>query len=420
MLDRKFIRDNPEVVRDAIAKKNVDLDLDRLLELDGESRALTTKVDALQGQRKSIAKDFRDLDDKQRAEHQERSQALSAELAAAKLELAEVDDRLRDLLLMTPGIPWEGAPIGAGEAENKFIGAWGEPRSFDFEPRSHIDILENRGWVDFERARNASGERSYVLMRDAVLLERALHSFALDLLVDAGYLLASVPSLVRERALVGSGMFPKGREETYELVGEQDFLAGTGEVALVGMHADEILDHTSLPLAYAAWSPCFRSEIGSAGRDVRGLIRVHQFQKVEQFVICEADDGTSAQWHARLVETAEQLLRLLQLPYEIVECSTGDMGLGKFRMNDINTWFPSLGMYRETHSASTLHEWQARRANIRYRDAQGKVRFAHTLNNTAVATPRLLAAFIENHQDEDGRVAIPDPLRRYLGGRTVL
>jgi seryl-tRNA synthetase len=296
----------------------------------------------------------------------------------------------------------------------------GEPPRFEFEPLDHVALLEVRGWAEFARARNVSGERAYALSGDAVLLERALLSFGLDLMVRRGFTPISVPSLVREAALIGTGMFPKGREETYELPADDLFLAGTAEVALVGLHSGEILDKAQLPRLYGGISPCFRREIGSAGRDVRGLIRVHQFEKVEQFVICEADEAESARWHQALMDSAEQVLQELNLAYEVVECCTGDMGLGKFRMNDINTWFPSLQSFRETHSCSTLHEWQARRANLKYRDTDGTVRHAHTLNNTAAATPRLLAALIENHQTADRKIAVPPVLQPYLQGRAVL
>ena len=253
-----------------------------------------------------------------------------------------------------------------------------------------------------------------------VLLERAVHAYALDLLRDKDFTLVSVPSLVREEALIGTGQFPAHREETYAITADDLYLAGTAEVALVGFHSDEILDLKRLPVRYAGISPCFRRKPGSAGRDVRGLLRVHQFEKVEQFVICAADDAESDRWHEQLLGTAEQLLQGLGLAYEVVECSTGDMGAGKYRMNDINTWLPSLGAYRETHSCSSLHDWQARRANIRYRDADGTVRFAYTLNNTAVATPRILAALVENLQTSEAQVRVPAVLRPYLGGRELL
>src|SRR6202007_193880 len=243
---------------------------------------------------------------------------------------------------------------------------------------------------------------------------------ALDLLRGKDFTLVSVPSLVRQEALIGTGMFPAHREETYAIPADDLYLAGTAEVALVGFHSGEILDHKRLPVRYAAISPCFRREAGSAGRDVRGLLRVHQFEKVEQFVICAADDAEFDRWHRALLGAAEHLLQGLGLHYEVVECATGDMGAGKYRMNDINTWFPSLGRFRETHSCSSLHDWQARRANVRYRDTDGTVKFAYTLNNTAIATPRLLAAVVENYQTADAQVKVSAVLRPYLGGRELL
>jgi seryl-tRNA synthetase len=337
-----------------------------------------------------------------------------------RAQLATERARLEALLLTVPALPWAGAPVGADDTANVVVRRWGEPPRFDFAALDHVELVQRRGWAEFGRARVAAGERAYALRGDLVLLERAVHSYALDLLRERGFTPIAVPSIVREEALVGTGMFPKGREEAYELAADGMFLAGTAEVALVGMHSGEILDHRELPLRYAGIAPCFRREIGSASRDVRGFFRVHQFEKVEQFVICAADEEESARWHALLLANAERILQDLGLAYEVVECSTGDMGLGKFRMNDINTWLPSLARYRETHSCSTLHDWQARRANIRYRDAAGTVRYAHTLNNTGVATPRLLAAILENHQTGDGRVRVPEVLAPYLGGRREL
>jgi seryl-tRNA synthetase len=283
-----------------------------------------------------------------------------------------------------------------------------------------VTLLERRNWAEFERARHAGGARAYALRGDAVLIERAMHSMAIDLLVGQGFELMSVSALVQENALIGTGFLPAHSEEIYQLEKDEMYLAGTSEVALVGLAASEVIDSRSLPLRYAGLSSCFRREIGSAGRDVRGLIRVHEFQKVEQFIICAPDAEESARWHARLLETSEQILRMLELPHQVVECCTGDMGLGKVRMNDINTWFPSLASFRETHSCSTLYDWQSRRAGIRYREVDGKIRFPYTLNNTAVATPRLLATFVENHQQPDATVSVPAALQPYLGGRTSL
>jgi seryl-tRNA synthetase len=419
MLDRRFIRDNPEAVKAAVRVKGIDLDVDELLRLDQSSRELQRELDEAQTQRKSFAREFARADEatreKLKAEHEEQD----LHLKSVREQLTGVNERLQALLLRTPMVPWTGAPVG-DESANVTIRTWGEQPAFDFEPKDHVELLESRDWAEFSRARKASGERAYALKGEMVLLERAMLSYALDYLIELGLMPISVPALVREEPLIGNGQFPAHREETYAIPADDLYLAGTAEVALVGLHAGEILDAKTLPIRYAGISPCFRREAGSAGRDVRGLLRVHQFEKVEQFVICRADDEESDQWHAELLDAAEHLLQGLGLAYQVVEISTGDMGAGKYRMNDIETWMPSLGAYRETHSCSSLHDWQARRASIRYRDTDGTVKFAYTLNNTAIATPRLLAALVENYQTADQKVHIPKVLRPYLGGRTEL
>jgi seryl-tRNA synthetase len=419
MLDRRFIRDNPEAVKAAVRVKGIDLDVDELLRLDQSSRELQRELDEAQTQRKSFAREFGRADEatreKLKAEHEEQD----LHLRSVREQLTDVNERLQALLLRTPMVPWTGAPVG-DESANVTIRTWGEQPAFDFEPKDHVELLESRDWAEFSRARKASGERAYALKGEMVLLERAMLSYALDYLIELGLMPISVPALVREEPLIGNGQFPAHREETYAIPADDLYLAGTAEVALVGLHAGEILDARALPIRYAGISPCFRREAGSAGRDVRGLLRVHQFEKVEQFVICRADDEESDQWHAELLDAAEHLLQGLGLAYQVVEISTGDMGAGKYRMNDIETWMPSLGAYRETHSCSSLHDWQARRASIRYRDTDGTVKFAYTLNNTAIATPRLLAALVENYQTADQKVQIPKVLRPYLGGRTEL
>ena len=420
MLDRREIRQNPDAVKDAVRVKGIDLDVDELLHLDAASRKLQHELDQAQARRKSSAREFAQADEARRAELRAEHAELEAHLRALRDQLAETTERLQALMLLTPMIPWPGAPVGADESANVTIRTYRTPPEFDFQPLDHVELLEKRDWADFTRARKVAGERAYALIGDLVRLERAVHSYALDLLRARDFTLVSVPSLVREEALIGTGQFPAHREETYAITADDLYLAGTAEVALVGFHSDEILDHKRLPIRYAGISPCFRREAGSAGRDVRGLLRVHQFEKVEQFVICAADAAESDRWHEQLLGTAEQLLQGFGLAYEVVECSTGDMGAGKYRMNDINTWMPSLGAYRETHSCSSLHDWQARRANIRYRDADGTVRFAYTLNNTAVATPRILAALVENFQTSEARVRVPAVLRPYLGGQELL
>jgi seryl-tRNA synthetase len=420
MLDKRFIRENPEAVQEAVRVKGLDLDVDELLELDQVTRRLTHERDEAQARRKSLARQFAKADEARRAELRTESEELDQHLSQLREQLNETSSRLQALMLLTPTIPWKGAPVGLDESANVTIKRWGTRPEFGFEPLDHVELLETRDWAEFARARKVAGERAYALKGDMVLLERALHSYALDVLTVREFTVVSVPSLVKEEALTGTGMFPSHREEIYALPADDLYLAGTAEVALVGLHSGEILDKKVLPIRYAGISPCFRREIGSASRDVRGLLRVHQFEKVEQFVICEADPEESDRWHAQLLDAAETLLQGLGLHYEVVECATGDMGAGKFRMNDINTWLPSLGTFRETHSCSSMHDWQARRANLRYRDTDGTIRFAYTLNNTAVATPRLLAALIENCQTADRQVRIPEPLRPYLGQRELL
>ncbi|MHB8246435.1 MAG: serine--tRNA ligase [Acidimicrobiales bacterium] len=420
MLDAKFIRDNQAAVRRAAEQKGVEFDVDEVVALSERVRQLQIKVDEGQRLRRELSNQFRGSDAATRAKLREQAGDNDETLKQDRSELALLRAELTGLLLLAPNIPWEGAPIGAGEVDNVVIREWGQRPTFDFDARDHVELLELRGWAEFERARKAAGDRAYALKAEGVLLERALHSLALDILIDQDFELISVPALVQREALVGTGFLPGHAEEIYYLEQDDLYLAGTAEVGLVGMSSNEVIDLDQLPRRYAGISPCFRREVGSAGRDVRGLLRVHQFEKVEQFVICAADAEESARWHSHLLNTAETILQQLELPYQVVETCTGDMGLGKFRMNDINTWFPSLGIYRETHSCSTLHDWQARRAGIRYRDGAGTVRFAHTLNNTAVATPRLLGALVENHQRSDGSVALPQALRGYLKGRELL
>jgi seryl-tRNA synthetase len=420
MLDRRFIRENPQAVKDAVRVKGIKLDVDELLSLDQASRDLQRELDGAQARRKSFAREFARSDEEARAQLAAEHAEQDSHLRKVRDELAGTNEKLQALLLLTPTVPWEGSPVGPDDSANVTIRTWGSQPVFDFEPKDHVELLESRGWAEFARARKVAGERAYALTGDMVMLERALLSYALDHLIEAGSTVISVPVLVREEPLTGTGQFPAHREETYAIPADDLYLAGTAEVALTGLHAGEILDLKQLPVRYAGISPCFRREAGSTSRDQRGLLRVHQFEKVEQWVMCAADDAESDRWHVEILGAAEHLLQGLGLPYQVVEVSTGDMGAGKYRMNDIETWFPSLGKFRETHSCSSLHDWQARRANLRYRDADGTVKFAYTLNNTAIATPRLLAALVENYQTADGKVTVPEVLRPFLGGRAEL
>ena len=420
MLDLKLIRSQPDLVRTAIQQKGVDLDLDRLLAVDTTARALTSETQELQTRRNQISGSFRGASKEEMTALREEARVVADRIKDVKVELDAANAELQELLYQVPNIPSPDAPVGPNADANVVIKQWGTPRSFDFTPLDHVDLLDKHGWADFERVVRVSGSRNYALKGDMVRLELALHLLMMERLSADGFTPITVPTLVREAALLGTGHFPAGRGDIYELPRDELFLAGTAEVALTGLHSGEILDEAQLPILYAGFAPCYRREAGSAGQDVRGLLRVHQFLKTEQYIICKADPEESVRWHARLLGASERMLQDLELPYQVVDCCTGDMGTGKFRMNDIETWVPTLGKYRETHSCSTLHDWQARRADIRYRDADGKVRFCHTLNNTGVATPRLLVPLLENHQLEDGRVRLPEVLRPLMGGREIL
>ena len=404
----------------AIRDKHVAVDLDALLALDHEIRGAKTVIEGLRASRNAISARFRDASPEERASLGAEAKAAGAEAGKLEGELASKEAALKGIMLRLPAIPWEGAPVGPNEDANVVIRTEGKRPRFDFDPVDHVALIEQNDWADLSRIVKVSGSRTYCLKGRLALLETRLMAWALEQVMADGFVPITVPAIANYAAFEGTGHFPGHEAEAYHIAEDGLYLAGTGEIALTSLHSGEIIERDKLPILYAGLSPCFRREAGSAGRDVRGLLRVHQFLKVEAYVICENDEALSAEWHARLLGIAERLLTLLEIPYQVIETSTGDMGLGKYRMNDLESWVPSLGKYRETHSCSTLHDWQARRADLRYRDAEGKVRFAHTLNNTALASPRILVPLIENHQLEDGRVRLPDAIRPLMGGDEFL
>ncbi|WP_216318062.1 serine--tRNA ligase [Deinococcus aestuarii] len=420
MLDLKFIRENAGTVKHAIEVKGVNLDLDDLLRLDRELVDLRQRVEALQTERNTNAKLVPKATPQERPALIQRGKDLAEEIKAQEPALRAHEEQLRQLLLRVPNIPLPSVPVGKDDSENVELRREGKLPEFTFPPLDHVEILERQGWADPERVARVSGSRSYLLKGDAVLLEMAVLMFAMDFLRGRGLTPLSTTALVRPETLVGSGHFPGGEDQVYKIEGDELMLAGTAEVPVNSLYAGEQLSLDQLPLAYAALSAAFRSEAGSAGRDVRGLIRVHEFRKVEQYVMCRADEAEGLRWFETLLENAEAMLRALELPYRVVQNCTGDMGAGKVLMYDIETWVPSEGLYRETHSCSYLGDWQARRTGLRYRDEHGKLVYAHTLNNTGIAAPRILVPLLENHQQEDGTVRVPAALRPYLGGREVL
>lgn len=420
MLDLKFIRENSEALKEAVKVKGEGLDVDALLALDLELTKLKTEAQELQTERNSHSKKIPKASKEERPKLIEEGKAIGAKLDALKPALSEKEEELLQLLYLVPSIPSPHAPIGASEEENLEVKLYGEKPNFTFKPLDHVEILEKNNWAEFEKIAKVAGSRSYSLRNDMVLLEMALHRLALEKLKAKGFTLVSTPSFSREEALIGTGHFPQGKDQVYHLPEDDLYLSGTAEVQLNSLHGGDMLNEDQLPILYAGYSPCFRREAGSYGRDVRGLIRVHQFMKVEQYIICKNDPEESMKWHKALLETSEEIVQELELPYRIVECCTGDMGTGKVRMYDIECWVPSEEKYRETHSCSELHDWQSRRTNTRYRDKDGKAQYVFTLNNTAIATPRIMVSFLECHQKEDGSIHIPEKLRPFMNGADSL
>lgn len=420
MLDLKFVRENPEIVRKAIEVKRVNLNLDDLLKADQAALDLRKKQQALQEEKNANAKKVPAASPADRPGFIERGKQISVELGAIGPEIEAADLALKQLLWMTPNIPAIDVPVGKDDTENVEAYKRGELPKFDFKPLDHVQLIDKHDWAELERIAKVSGSRMYALKNDLAMLEFALIHFALDALRAKGSTVITVPSLVREPALFGTGHFPTGRDQVYHLKEDDLYLSGTGEVPVNSLHSGEILKPEQLPLRYAAFSPCFRREAGSAGKDTRGLIRVHQFNKVEQFVFCRADVAEMEHWHKEILRTSEEIVEALEMPYRVLTVCTGDMGAGKFRMHDIEVYVPSEGVYRETHSCSSLTDWQSRRSNVRYRDTDDKVKFVYTLNNTAIATPRVLVPFLENHQTASGAVRIPAALQKYMGGRQFI
>jgi seryl-tRNA synthetase len=420
VLDIAYIRQNPEIVRAAIQNKRVELNLDALLEADKVRRESIVALDAKRARKNQIASLIPKAKPDERPALIQEAKDVRAEIERLEPVLTEANRRFDDLMLRVPSIPRPEVPIGKGEEDNVEIRKVGTPRAFDFTPKDHLELLETLGMVNLEGPRRFAGGRSYALVGDGALLELAVTRLAVDILVERGLTMVVPPVIVRERALVGTGFFPLGKEEAYSIPEDELFLVGTSEVPLVSMHADETLDLDALPLRYAGVSPCFRREAGAHGRDTRGLYRVHQFTKVEQVVFCPPDEAIAEKEHYQLLANAEAILHALEIPYRVAIACTGEIGLGQTRKHEVESWMPGRNTYSETHSCSTLGDFQARRSNIRVRLPDGSLGYPFTLNNTAVASPRILIPILENHQNADGSVTIPKALRKYLGGRERL
>jgi seryl-tRNA synthetase len=422
MLDLAFIRDHPDLIKEIARRRKTAVDVDALLALDAELRTTRRQADDLRAEQNRLNKEMRAAgkDQALRGELIARGKELAAELKRIEPAERDLDARLRELWLLVPNIPDETVPEGESEEDNVEVRRWGTPREFGFEPLDHVTLMQQSSMLDLERGVRVAGSRSYILKGDAVVLELGLLQFALDRVSQHGFTPLSVPAMAKEFCFIGNSQFPRGREQTYALPEDELFLVGTAEVSITGMHSGEILREQDLPIKYVAWSPSFRREAGTYGKDTRGIFRVHQFEKVEQYIICRADHQESVDWHEALLRNAEELAQALELPYRVVNTCVGDLGDAKVKGYDIETWIPSEGRYRETHSDSYFHDFQARRADLRYRDTEGHVHYVHTLNNTALASVRTIIALVEHHQQADGTITVPPALRPYVGGRERL
>jgi seryl-tRNA synthetase len=416
MLDIRFIREHPDLVQAGARKKRIDLDIRQLLELDEQRRSLIGKVESLKALRNKMSKEIPTLQGEARQAAIAQMRQVAEESRALEGPLREAEAAFEDLMLRVPNVPADDVPEGLTDADNVVIKTWGEPPHFDFTPRDHVELGERLDIIDIPRAVRLAGSRTYFLKNAGVLLEQAVLQFALHQMVRKGFTPLLVPHLVKDEAMVGTAYFPVGQEQTYRLPEDQVNLIGTAEVPVTAYHADEILRADELPRYYVGLSSCYRREAGTYGKDTRGLYRIHQFQKVEQVVLCVNDPAVSAQEHEHILHNAEEILQALHLPYRVVIVCGGDLGIPQVKKYDIETWMPSRQAYGETHSASKFHDFQARRLRLRYRDQDGTLRFMHTLNNTVIASPRILIPLLELNQRADGSVAIPEVLQPYMGG----
>ncbi|HEY4494728.1 MAG TPA: serine--tRNA ligase [Candidatus Paceibacterota bacterium] len=415
MLDIKFIRDNREIVQEAARKKRINFDVNKLLEFDDKRKELTQAIDSKKARQNKVGEEIVRGGMVEKEALIKEMQPLKEEIQKLEEELRTVMQEWQRLMISVPNIPDVSVPEGDDDSQNQEIKQWGEKQKFNFTPKNHIELMQNLDLVDFERGSKVSGFRGYFLKNDAVLLQFALWQFTQDFFSKKNFSQMMVPSLLKREIFLGTGYIPQGEDDLYKTQ-DGDYLSGTAEVATMGYFLDEILDKKDLPKKIISFSPCFRREAGAHGKDTKGLIRVHEFYKLEQVVLCEASHEESVKLHEEIQRNTEELTEALGLPYHVVINCSGDLGLGQVKKYDIEVWMPGEAAYRETGSASYFHDFQTRRLNIKYRDADGKLKFAHSLNNTALSG-RPLVAIIENFQQEDGSIVIPEVLRSYMGGK---
>jgi seryl-tRNA synthetase len=414
MLDIRFIRENKDIIAAAAKKKRIAVDLDALLVLDDKRRSLMATAEAKRAEQNAANAKIASAPAEEKQALLAQMKQVKADFERAESELKEIMKDWQDMMLRVPNVPDMSVPDGASDADNVEVKAWGEKTKFSFEPKDHIELMTELGMADFERGAKVHGFRGYFLTGDGVRLAMAIWSYALDFFGSRKFTPVIPPIVVRKLNLYGTGYLPGGEEDLYQTQ-DGDFLAGTAEVPLMGMHSDETIAATELPIRYLGFSPCYRREAGAHSKDVKGLIRVNEFYKWEQVVLCEANHETSVSLHEELNRNTEEFIESLGIPYHTVVNCGGDLGLGQVKKYDIELWVPKEGKYREISSASYFHDFQCRRLNIRYKGADGKLNYCHSLNSTAIPTPRILVSLVENFQQADGSIRIPPVLANYVG-----
>jgi len=407
-------------------KKGLKIDFDKFISLDEKRRELIGSVDMMRERQNEFNKKIVNLKGSEKDKAIADMKVLSIDLKKIEGQLKEIEQDWMGLYLQLPNIESKDTPVGEDDKGNVEVQKWGDPRKFDFNFKSHIELAEDLNLVDFEKGVKVSGFRGYYLKNEAAVLHLAVLNYAIRKLREKGFEFMVTPTILKDFALIGSGHFPFGKDDIYELantgknedgetVGESLYLAGTSEPALLSYFADSVLDQEDLPIKVCGFSQCYRNEVGSYGKDTKGLYRIHEFMKVEQVILCEADEEKSDEYLEYLREISQEILKDLNLPHRVLQICTGDMGAGKRKMYDIETWMPSRDGYGETHSDSNLTDWQPRRLNIKYRDKQGNKKYVYALNNTAIASPRILIAILENYQNQDGSIDIPKVLQPLCG-----
>ncbi len=418
MLDIKFIRENKDIVAAGAKKKHIDVDIDALIALDDRRRALQQEIDTKRAEQNEASK-LISADPSKSQELIQKMTGLKELLKKQEEEMQEILKEWRAMMVRVPNVPDMSVPDGESDADNVEVRTWGELPKFDFAPKSHVDLMLDLDMADFERGAKVAGFRGYFLKNDGARLVWALQRFVEDRFMNReGFQPMIVPSLVRREPFMGTGYLPQSEEDLYKTQ-DGDYLAGTAEVATMGYYMEEILEKSQLPIKYFSYSSCFRREAGSHGKDTKGVFRIHEFVKYEQVVLCEASHEESVKHHEEITANSEALLQELKLPYHVVINCGGDLGLGQVKKYDIEAWMPSEQQYRETHSSSYFHDFQTRRLNIRYRDESGALRYVHSLNNTALAMPRVLCQIVENYQNADGSVTVPEVLQGYMGKKLI-